>query len=66
MTEDLPKKFEIIMVIDGCPIEIHLKKKTISKGNYSTKIIEYHSASKALDYLTDSNNSSLLPQLILG
>ena len=65
MEKELQKKFTLIMVIDDCPIEIHLRKKLLTHGNHAFKVIGYQSALIALEYLKDIKNFAVLPQIIL-
>lgn len=57
--------FDKVMIIDDNELDLYIAAKLITKNKFSKHILEYNSASSALEYLTENQeNADLLPQII--
>ncbi|MFH6999708.1 response regulator [Flavobacterium sp. FlaQc-57] len=65
MSITLHSSFHRIMIIDDNQIDKFIIKHVVSKNKFSDIILEYDSANKALEYLTENQSSLfMLPQII--
>ncbi|TAH42586.1 MAG: response regulator [Bacteroidetes bacterium] len=54
-----------VMLIDDTEVDAYISKRMLTKSNFSSEIMEFYSAEKALDYLQEnSKNYDALPQII--
>ncbi len=54
-----------VMLIDDTEVDAYISKRILTKSNFSSEIMEFYSAEKALDYLQEnSKNLNALPQII--
>ncbi len=65
MENVLQHAFEKVMIIDDNALDLYIAAKLITNNNFSKSILEYNSASAALEYLAENQeNTALLPQII--
>lgn len=65
MSITLHSNFHRIMIIDDNQIDQFIIKHLVTKNKFSDIIIEYDTADKALEYLTENQNRLfMLPQII--
>jgi CheY-like chemotaxis protein len=57
--------FDKVMIIDDNALDLYIAAKLIASNNFAKHVLEYNSASAALEYLTENQeNRDLLPQII--
>jgi len=61
MKEEIPAKYESVMVIDDNRIDLYIASRMITKNNFGKKVMQYSSAIEALKYLQE--NQANIPQL---
>jgi len=61
MKEEIPTKFENVMVIDDNRIDLYIASRMITKNNFGKEVMQYSSAIEALKYLQE--NQMNIPQL---
>ncbi|MBK5192399.1 MAG: response regulator [Flavobacteriaceae bacterium] len=61
MNEEIPAKFESVMIIDDNLIDLYIASRMITKNNFGKKVMQYSSAIEALKYLQE--NQENIPQL---
>jgi len=61
MKEEIPAKFENVMVIDDNRIDLYIASRMITKNNFGKEVMQYSSAIEALKYLQE--NQMNIPQL---
>jgi CheY-like chemotaxis protein len=65
MNEQSIAKFENVMIIDDNVIDLYIASRMITKNNFGNKVLTYHKAQEALDFLKDNqDNEASLPQII--
>ena len=60
----IEQKFEKVMLIDDNNIDLYVNAQVIARSNFSKEVLQYSSASKALEYLTTSAEDRSLPEVI--
>lgn len=57
---------ELILIIDDNPIDLYVASRLIGKNNLASKLLQFTSAEKALEYLTQNQQQpEAWPQLML-
>jgi CheY-like chemotaxis protein len=65
MLENVPTKYETIMIIDDNSIDLYIGSRVIMKHHFAKNVLQYSSAKLALEYLEkNQNKSNLLPDVI--
>jgi len=65
MKDEIPAKFQNVMVIDDNRIDLYIASRMITKNNFGKKVIQYSSAIEALIYLQENQeNIPELPEVI--
>jgi CheY-like chemotaxis protein len=65
MNSVIDAKFENVMVIDDTLIDLYITARVISKNSFGKNLLEYSSATEALQYLRDNQNDpTKLPSVI--
>ena len=65
MKEEIPIRFERVMIIDDNLIDLYISSRMITKNNFGKKVLQYTSAIEALKYLQENqDNNSQLPEVI--
>jgi CheY-like chemotaxis protein len=65
MKEEIPIRFERVMIIDDNLIDLYISSRMITKNNFGKKVLQYSSAIEALKYLQENqDNNSQLPEVI--
>jgi len=58
------KKYAKVMIIDDNSIDLYVNAQIISRSNFGNEVLQYSSASKALEYLKFSACGHSLPEVI--
>lgn len=54
-----------VMLIDDTEVDAFISKRMLTNSNFSSEIMEFYSAEKALDFLIENReNTEVLPQVI--
>ncbi len=65
MDNEIGKTGYKVMLIDDTEVDAFISKRILMNSNFSSQIIEFNSAEKALDYLNENKlNLATLPQVI--
>ncbi len=65
MKEEQSPRFENVMIIDDSVMDLYISSRMITKHNFGEKVLQYSSATEALEYLQESQeNISQLPEVI--
>jgi CheY-like chemotaxis protein len=65
MKEEIPTRFESVMIIDDNLIDLYISSRMITKNNFGKKVMQYSSAIEALKYLQENQeNIPKLPEVI--
>jgi CheY-like chemotaxis protein len=65
MKDEIPAKFQNVMVIDDNRIDLYIASRMITQNNFGKKVMQYSSAIEALKFLRENQeNISELPDVI--
>ena len=65
MLENVPTKYETIMIIDDNSIDLYIGSRIITKHHFAKNVLQYSSAKLALDYLEKNQKEpKFLPDII--
>ena len=65
MKEEIPIRFERVMIIDDNLIDLYISSRMITKNNFGKNVLQYSSAIEALKYLQENQeNTPQLPEVI--
>jgi CheY-like chemotaxis protein len=65
MKDEIPAKFQNVMVIDDNRIDLYIASRMITQNNFGKKVMQYSSAIEALKYMQKNrDNIPELPEVI--